>query len=191
MDELRSIVETIQSPTNGYKTLKHWEMLKNFTLHASKVLFLDADMECDGAAYAVQDMLALHDATSAKGVLIQAAEAMEQRYPDEVAEREALVLKAFRIKPPVVHRIVSTVQKMKRCNVFSNGIEMPARAEQLLLKGKRIVLCCASIASANMYAAYLEGSASSLGLYTSETDNKDDIKSLQKSWDKHQCIKFY
>jgi hypothetical protein len=190
IDEQRSLVETIQSATNGLKTLRHWEMLKNFTLHASKVLYLDADMECDQAAYDIQDMLAKHDATVAKEVLTQAADHMERLYPHKKAERDALVVKAHDVKPPLVHRIVNTTQKMKRCNVVSTTPEMLYRAARLLDEGKRIVLCCASLKSANMYASYLSAHTTSLGFYTSETDNKDDVKTLQKCWDKFQCIIF-
>jgi late competence protein required for DNA uptake (superfamily II DNA/RNA helicase) len=193
LDEWRSIIETIQSPTNGLNTLKHWEKLKNFTLHAEKVLFLDADMEADAAAYKVQDMLTLHDAIVAGNALTAEARRMEKTTPYNKKEHEALILEAYRVSgnPAKVHRIVSNVHKMKRCNIISTSIEMLVKAADLLKAGKRIVLCCASIKVANMYAEYLAGYVDGeIGLYTSKTDNRDDLKNLEECWDKYQCIIF-
>lgn len=192
MDEFRSICETIQSPTNGLKVLQHWEHLKDLTSRAEKVLFLCADMEFDSCAYEVQDMLARNDAQVASTVYTQEALRLAREYPEKVAERERLIIEAHNAAhtPVHVHRIVDRTQKMKRSIQLSGSVAMLAQAAKLLRKGKRIALCCASIKAANMYSLYLSDASQSIGLYTSMTDNKEDVKTLQACWDKYQCIIF-
>jgi Origin of replication binding protein len=167
LDEWRSLIETIQSPTNSLKTIAHWEDMKRLAFHASKVLYLDADMECDGAAYRVQDMLCQHEATFHSDALTQTAKHLDQLIAESrsstkiqqlTAQRDEVVLKAFHVanNPPKVHHIVSNVHKMKRCVVISTSIDMLDRAQKLLEEGQRIVLCCGSIKIAGIYAQYLE-----------------------------------
>jgi hypothetical protein len=192
LDEWRSINSTIVSKTNGLNTVRHYEMLKNFTLNASKVLYLDADMKVDGCGYATQDMLALHDATVLRKVYSDAAFRLKNTISTE--EYNSLVHKAHEIEhnPPKVHRIdESHIHKMSRKIVLSDTAKMLTHAASLLQEGKRVILICASILDANMYKEYLSTySLSSIGLYTSKTDNKDDTRELQSSWDKYTCIIF-
>jgi hypothetical protein len=197
MDEFRSCIETVQSSTNGMKTLHHWDQLKNLTLRAEKVLFLCADMSFDGAANAVLQMLVQHEAAVNSDALLQAAGSMQldlRDYDEQKRQKDAMVKEAYNLKmnPQVVHRIVSKVHKLKRCNVLTDQYSALGRAGALLQEGKRIVLCCASINAAGMYASYLSGIVDSeqIGLYTSKTDNKADVKTLQACWDRYQCIIF-
>jgi hypothetical protein len=194
MDEFRSLIETIQGATNGLKTLLHWEKLKSLTLQSEKNLFLCADMSFDGAAEDVLQMLIKHEASLKCAALKKEARSIMPLFKEQQARQDALVLEAFRLETtlPEVHRIVSKVQKMKRCNIITDEIGAISKAAALLQEGKRIAICCGSIKEATMYAAFLSEviPKEKIGLYTSLSDNKKDVKELEKCWNVFQCIIF-
>jgi Origin of replication binding protein len=190
-DEWRSIVDTIQSQTNGLKTVSHWGQFKHLTHRAEKVLFLDADMTFDGAAYKVQEMLAQYDADMAADVLRQAAKELERTRCAQPTQVTELVMEAFRVSnnPVPIHRIVDKTHKMQRTVIPNSGLSNLKTASELLARGERLVLCCASKSAANMYTKYLKDYCQGeIGLYTSESGNGEDLKTLQKAWDRYQCI---
>lgn len=194
MDEFRSLIETIQGATNGLKTLLHWDKLKSLTLQSEKNLFLCADMSFDGAAEDVLQMLIKYEALLKSADLKKEARSIMPINREQQIRKNALVLEAFRLETelPEVHRIVSKVQKMKRCNIITDHYSAISRAAALLQEGKRIALCCGSIKEATQYAAFLSSviPRKKIGLYTSLTDNKEDVKELEKCWNEFQCIIF-
>jgi Origin of replication binding protein len=194
MDEFRSLIETIQSPTNGLKTLHHWDKLKSLTLQSEKNLFLCADMSFDGAAEDVLQMLIKHEALQKSAALEQEARSIKVMNKGQQERYHALVMEAFRLKEelPEVYRIVSKVQKMKRHNIIMDNYSAVSRASSLLREGKRIALCCGSIKEANRLSAFMRGVIphEKIGLYTGLTDNKKDVKELVKCWDQFDCIIF-
>jgi Origin of replication binding protein len=194
MDEFRSLIETIQGTTNGLKTLLHWDKLKNLTLQSEKNLFLCADMSFDGAAEDVLHMLIKHEASLKCAALKKEARNIMPINREQQTQKDALYLEACKLEEelPDVHRIVSKVQKMKRCNIITDICSAMSRASSLLREGKRIAICCGSIKEANRCAAFLSGVIphEKIGLYTGLTDNKQDVKELEKCWDKFDCIIF-
>jgi hypothetical protein len=95
MDETKALADAIQCiPTNQDNLMLNWMFLKDVVYYALKVLYLDADMCHDGAAYALQDILYKHCRTTTIERLADDAEAL-QAFAAQPLEQQKILRREY------------------------------------------------------------------------------------------------
>ncbi|KAG5181577.1 hypothetical protein JKP88DRAFT_246141 [Tribonema minus] len=94
--------------------------------------------------------------------------------------------------PEPVDRSIAPLRRIRRTVITSNTFNMVWRMRADLLKGRRIGVVCSSIRMANTMRELLSEYVTwgSVGLYTSETDNRKDLQRIEETWGVHQVIIF-
>ena len=186
-DEQRSLCESAVARTNRLSTAANLKVHVDLTALAEKVIFMDADMLMDGAAYAVQDMLMANRCSFRCAQLLLMADELEKQGQDN----SDLVLAAVDVltgRLEKIKRIENNVIKMEREVVLVNDGEFLHQLHADLTAGHRIVVAVGSVSEAANLAEMFKEVA--VGLYTSRTDNHSDFEDITKAWDQHQLIIF-
>jgi hypothetical protein len=181
MDESKALADAIQCvPTNQNNLMMNWTFLKQVVDNALKVLYMDADRCHDGAAYALQDILYKH-----------CRRATVERLADDTK-----TLQAFAAQPLAQQKILRReypVSKydMQRKVKLASGAQQWKLLVQDLAAGKRVLVVCGSVKEATVtskrVAEFVTGELG-IGLYTSESGNKEDLQILTECWNKFQII---
>jgi hypothetical protein len=181
MDETKALADAIQCvSTNQDNLMMNWIFLKDIVHNALKVLYLDADMCHDGAAYALQDILYRHCRKMAIERLADDAEAL-QAFAAQPVEQQKILRREYP---------VSKYDMQRRVHLAS-GAQQWMLLVQDLVAGRRVLVVCGSSKEAAVLskrvAEFVTGELG-VGLYTSETDNKEDLQHLTSCWNKYQII---
>jgi hypothetical protein len=181
MDETKALADAIQCvPTNQGHLMNNWMLLKSIIATAQKVLYLDADMTHDGAAYALQDILYRHHRRATLERLMDDAEAL-QAFAAQGGEQQKILRREYPVSKFDMQRKV----KMAR------GTQQWKLLVQDLTSGKRVLVVCGSVKEATVLskrvAEFVTGDLG-IGLYTSETPNKADLQNLTECWNRFQII---
>jgi hypothetical protein len=181
MDETKALADAIQCvPTNQSNLMNNWMFLKDIVCSVLKVLFLDADMCRDGAAYALQDILYKHCRKTTVERLMEDAEALQAFSAHPVAQQKIL----RREYPVSQFDMQRTVKK-------ATGAQQWKLLVQDLSAGHRVLVVCGSVKEATVsskrVAEFVTGELG-IGLYTSESANKEDLQNLTECWNRFQII---
>eukprot|EP00953_Heterococcus_sp_UTEX-ZZ885_P001187 1142-Heterococcus_DN1.PRE.1 len=165
MDETKALADAIQCvSTNQDNLMMNWIFLKDIVHNAQKVLYLDADMCHDGAAYTLQDILYRHCRKMTIERLADDAEAL-QAFAAQPAEQQKILRREYPVSK----------YDMQRKVLLASGAQQWKLLVQDLVAGRRVLVVCGSSKEAAVLskrvAEFVTGELG-VGLYTSETDNK-------------------
>jgi hypothetical protein len=181
MDETKALADAIQCvSTNQDNLMLNWMFMKDVIHNALKVLYLDADMCHDGAAYALQDVLFKHCRTTTIERLAHDADAL-QAFAAQPVEQQKILRREYPVSKYDMQR------KLK----LATGPQQWKLLVQDLVAGRRVLVVCGSSKEAAVLskrvAEFVTGELR-VGLYTSETDNNADLQHLTRCWDMYQII---
>jgi hypothetical protein len=172
MDETKALADAIQCvSTNQDNLMMNWMFLKAVVYNALKVLYLDADMCHDGAAYALQDILYRHCRTTTIQRLADDAEAL-QAFAAQPLEQQKILRREYPVSKYDMQR------KLK----LATGAQQWKLLVRDLVASERVLVVCGSSKEAAVLSKrvteFVTGELG-IGLYTSETDNKEDLQHLR------------
>ncbi|KAG5184582.1 replication origin-binding protein [Tribonema minus] len=187
-DEFRSIINTMNSSTNGVFKIDNYERFADLVVTADKNVFTDADITTDGACCQIEDRLAERRAKVRTDEYMRLARATR----DAGGDPTDLLAQALNSVPEPVMRFDPQIRRMCRTANFVTVEQAVWRARADLHKGRCIMIACGSRERATVLEQLLipHLTTGSMGLYTSETDNTADLINIDDVWDGHQCIIF-
>jgi Origin of replication binding protein len=192
LDEWRSICETIQCVgTNKARLLDHWMKLKTLTVAAQKVLFMDADMLHDGASYEAQDALWNFCKQNERAYLEEKViEERDMAFTGTVKLVHLTArarLDALNTGPPQpILRKTYDSAAMQRGILLATDAQIWEMIEADLTSDvrHRIMIVCGSVKEACAVQQRCGEIIDSelVGLYTGETNNREDFCDIKKAW---------
>jgi hypothetical protein len=186
-DEFRSIITTMNSPTNGNHKTANFDRFQSLLIAATTVIYSDADMRFDGACYEFQDIV--WRARSDARVLTCVHDARRAR---EAGLSDAMFLDRalYWSNPAPIKRIDPAHSRICRDVKLVDREAMLWRLRADVLKKRRVGVACGSRKEAEAIREMLSSYTDSIGLFTSESDNKEDLQQLTETWDQFQVIIF-
>jgi hypothetical protein len=119
LDETKALADAIQCvSTNQANLMDNWMFLKHTVHSALKVLYLDADMYQDGAAYPLQDILYRHCRIRSIEDLADNASAL-QAFAAKPVEQQKILRREYPVSKFDMQRLVKLASRAQQWRLLS------------------------------------------------------------------------